>query len=111
MCHWIITGVTISATNSSEGMDEASAYTLEFSPHPEGIVSTDSHQLIEYMPSDPPKGTGKHRYVFVLLAFEYAGNGREDLSKPKDRPHWGYRGNGKGVREWASENSLVPVGT
>ncbi|MCJ1388031.1 hypothetical protein MMC18_000875 [Xylographa bjoerkii] len=110
MCHWIVTAVAISATNASEGIDEANAYTLEMSPHSKGIVGTDIHQLIEYMPPAPPKGTGKHRYVFVLLALEDEGNGREELSKPKDRPHWGYGAVGKGVREWATENSLVPVG-
>ncbi|MCJ1378363.1 hypothetical protein MMC17_001461 [Xylographa soralifera] len=108
-CHWVISGITISATNSSEGMDEADAYTLVMSPHSKGIAGTELQQLVEYMPPAPPKGTGKHRYVFVLLASENEGNGRNDLSKPKDRPHWGYGATGKGVREWANENGLVPI--
>ncbi|MCJ1419227.1 hypothetical protein MMC32_005580 [Xylographa parallela] len=78
-------------------------------PQSRGIVSTDLHQLIEYMPPAPPKGTGKHRYVFVLLALENEDNGRKDLNKPKNRPHWGYGAIGKGVRDWANENGLVPV--
>ncbi|MCJ1403943.1 hypothetical protein MMC11_007166 [Xylographa trunciseda] len=109
MCHMIVTGVTISATNSSQGIDEANAYTLEMSSHSKNIIGTGLHELIKYMPPAPPKGTGKHRYIFVLLASEDEGNGRENLSKPRDRPHWGYGANGKGVREWASENNLVPV--
>ena len=62
------------------------------------------------MPPAPPKGTGKHRYVFVLLASKDDDNGRKDLNRPKDRPHWGYGAMGKGVREWAFENDLVPLG-
>ncbi|KAG7289239.1 hypothetical protein NEMBOFW57_005604 [Staphylotrichum longicolle] len=43
-------------------------------------------------------------------------NGTTDklhLSKPSDRKHWGYdpkKGKTKGVREWAEENGLAPVG-
>jgi len=108
-CHWVTTGITISTTHSSEGLDEANAYTSVISPNSKGVIGTDLRQLIEYMPPAPPKGTGKHRYVFVLLALEDDDNGRKDLNKPKDRPHWGYGAIGKGVRDWAFENGLVPV--
>ena len=62
------------------------------------------------MPPAPPKGTGKHRYVFVLLASDDEDYSRKGLNKTKERPHWGYGAIGKGVREWAFENALVPVG-
>ncbi|MCJ1296485.1 hypothetical protein MMC34_008051 [Xylographa carneopallida] len=108
-CHWIVTGITISATSSSHGTDEANAYTPVTSPHSVYAVATELYHLIEYMPPAPPKGTGKHRYVFVLLASKDDDNGRKDLNRPKDRPHWGYGAMGKGVREWAFENDLVPL--
>jgi len=64
---------------------------------------------VEYLGPAPPEGTGKHRYVFVLLAPENEGE-RKELKKPDERPHWGYGKVGTGVREWARDNSLVPVG-
>ena len=51
-----------------------------------------------------------HRYVFVLLASETEERPTKELTKPKDRPHWGYGKIGAGVREWADENGLVVVG-
>lgn len=30
--------------------------------------------------------------------------------KPKERPHWGYGTVGKGMRDWAKDNGLTPVG-
>ncbi len=32
------------------------------------------------------------------------------MTKPKDRQHWGTGEERGGVREWAKENELVPVG-
>ncbi|MCJ1246267.1 hypothetical protein MMC30_003473 [Trapelia coarctata] len=110
MCHWITTGISLSASNSSEGIDESSAYTLELSPHTENEAATIMKDLVEYMAPAPPEGTGKHRYVFVLLASEDWENGKHGLTKPRERPHWGYRKMGKGVREWANDNGLVAVG-
>ena len=54
--------------------------------------------------------TRYHRYVFVLLASETQEGITTELTKPKDRPHWGYGKVGAGVREWADENGLVVVG-
>ena len=33
-----------------------------------------------------------------------------ELTKPKERPHWGYGKIGAGIREWADENGLVVIG-
>ena len=67
--------------------------------------------LIGYMAPAPPPKTGKHRYVFVLLEPEEGEDGREShLKKPKERPHFGYGKQGKGVMDWAKDNKLVPVG-
>lgn len=110
MCHWIATEISLSASNSSEGIDEASAYTLQLSPHADDGVSANMKDLVEYMAPAPPEGTGKHRYVFVLLASKDGGDGKKTLKRPKERPHWGYGEIGKGVREWASDNGLEAVG-
>lgn len=67
--------------------------------------------VMEYKPPSPPEKTGKHRYVFLAFV---AANGTEDElhpSKPGARKHWGYDGDEvRGVRQWAGENGLVPVG-
>ena len=67
-------------------------------------------ELMSYIPPSPPPKTGYHRYVFVLLAPQDPKDGGKKLEKPKDRPHWGYGKVGAGVREWAKDNRLVPVG-
>lgn len=93
-CHWIAIGVPTSS----------------------GISPTFSDEIMGYKPPSPPEKTGKHRYV--LLAFAPANGTTEKLhlSRPSARKHWGYDvGNDgdkdtKGVREWAAENGLVPVG-
>lgn len=69
------------------------------------------HDVMEYKPPGPPEKTGKHRYVFLAFV---AANGTEEVlhpSKPGARKHWGYDGDEvRGVRQWAGENGLVPVG-
>ncbi|KAK4655190.1 carboxypeptidase Y inhibitor [Podospora pseudocomata] len=93
-CHWIAIGVPTSS----------------------GISPTFSDEIMGYKPPSPPEKTAKHRYV--LLAFAPANGTTEKLhlSRPSARKHWGYDvGNDgdkdtKGVREWAAENGLVPVG-
>ncbi|KAI4132068.1 MAG: hypothetical protein LQ338_000926 [Usnochroma carphineum] len=70
-------------------------------------------ELMSYFPPAPPPKTGYHRYVFVLLAPNSDNeDGRHDSGpkKPKERPHWGYGKVGKGVRKWAKDNGLIPVG-
>ena len=67
-------------------------------------------ELIEDLAPAPPKKTGKHRYVFVLLEPKNDKEGELKLKKPKDRQHWGYGKQGAGVMEWAEENELVVVG-
>jgi len=76
-------------------------------------VLTDPDEVVAYKAPAPPSGTGPHRYV--LLAF-VPSNGTADrlhLSRPAGRRHWGFDTHGgetKGVREWAEENGLAPVG-
>ncbi|KAL9123013.1 MAG: hypothetical protein Q9187_000427 [Circinaria calcarea] len=106
MCHWILTGITLTKANASSQLEDG-AYILELSTEigVEGKVT----ELVEYLPPSPPPKTGDHRYVFVLLAPQGDEAGRK-LTKPKDRQHWGYGKVGKGVGNWARENGLVAVG-
>ena len=102
-CHWIATGASVSSTSSSSGR-EGGCSTLH-------LARLDD--IMPYKAPGPPEKTGKHRYVF--LAFVAANGTKEALhpSKPSDRQHWGYEtedGETRGVRDWASENGLVPVG-
>lgn len=83
-----------------------------------GNAST-TKEIVEYKPPGPPKKTGKHRYVFTV--WKPANSTSDDLNlvKPKDRQHWGYDPDtdapaaspGRvGVRTWAGEMGLMPIG-
>jgi len=113
MCHWIVTGLNISDTGVSVVPLSASPVR----PEPDGFQSfTDANEdmslsldeLMSYYAPAPPPKTGKHRYIFVLL--EPEANGNRKLRTPKKRPHWGFKKQGKEVREWAGQNNLVAVG-
>jgi hypothetical protein len=67
-------------------------------------------ELVEYKPPGPPEGTGKHRYVFVLMVAANGTTEALDLEVPKDRRHWGYEGDRSGVREFAKKNGLKVIG-
>ena len=67
-------------------------------------------EVMEYKPPGPPPKTGKHRYVFLVFAPKNGTTLPLDLTKPKDRQHWGTGEERGGVREWAEGNELVPVG-
>lgn len=92
MCHWILTGVAASSSNC------------------ELSTLTSTEDIIPYKPPGPPKKTGKHRYAFLVFV---PANGTTDslnLTKPDDRQHWGTGKERHGVRDWASDNGLIPVG-
>lgn len=67
-----------------------------------------SNTLIEYMGPAPPKGSGPHRYVFLLYK-QPKGVDSSKFSKIKDRPNWGYGTPATGVGKWAKENNLQLV--
>lgn len=90
-CHFIATGVEISSSESSV------------------VRLSGLKDIVSYRPPGPPAKTGKHRYVFLLLA---PANGTSDslnLSAPSDRKNWGTGKARHGVRDWADENGLEPV--
>lgn len=64
--------------------------------------------LQPYVGPGPPKGTGKHRYVFLLYK-QPDGVTSSKFSKVQDRPNWGFGTPATGVHRWASENKLEPI--
>ncbi|KAI1209502.1 PEBP-like protein [Annulohypoxylon truncatum] len=91
-CHFIATDVEISSSETSAA-----------------VRSSSLKDIVPYKPPGPPPKTGKHRYVFLLLAPVNGTTGSLDLSKPSDRKHWGTGKARHGVRDWAEENGLEPV--
>ncbi|KAK5944197.1 carboxypeptidase Y inhibitor [Knufia obscura] len=114
MCHWIVTNLT-----SPLGGEETEWPRLtdifekfehliedEFDLELDGsIMGAKPGELETYQPPTPPKKTGPHRYVFVLLEGDAS-----SLKAPKERPHWGYGKERHGVRDWSKENDLKVVG-
>ena len=107
MCHWIVTNLTLPYQSSLSGGPISRPL---FFHSVEGFEVKRAEEIVPYLPPTPPPKTGYHRYIFVLLAPKTKEGIRGELTKPKDRPHWGYGKVGAGVREWADENSLVAVG-
>ncbi|CDO92732.1 unnamed protein product [Kluyveromyces dobzhanskii CBS 2104] len=58
-----------------------------------------------YVGPGPPKGTGPHRYVWIL-AQQSAGKEPEFI---KDRPTWGFEKPGTGFQHYAELFKLTPV--
>lgn len=136
-CHWIAISPYWKNANIGELDGDCSESSLIQKPTPDREIDL-LDEIIEYKPPAPPKNTGKHRYVF--LAFVPANGTTERIypSKPNDRKHWGYevgddtaeggeeeggewwdwlrpkdkrnKQNTLGVRRWARDNGLVPVG-
>ncbi|KAK4152018.1 phosphatidylethanolamine-binding protein [Chaetomidium leptoderma] len=80
---------------------------------PELFTSDVTYVVMSYKPPGPPEKTGEHRYVFLAFVPSNGTTDKLHLSKPSDRKHWGYdteKNKTKGVREWAEENGLAPVG-
>lgn len=93
MCHWIATKVSIASSSIMEG-----------------FKSEKLKDIMSYKPPGPPPKTGKHRYVFLAFAPANGTTKKLRLSKPSDRQHWGTGKERHGVRDWAAQNGLVPVG-
>lgn len=96
MCHWIATGITINIEKWTADSEKSKPKKLK--------------EIMEYKPPGPPPKTGKHRYVILVFAPKNGTTSRLDLTKPNDRQHWGTGKERHGVRDWAEENGLVPIG-
>ncbi|KAI6352798.1 hypothetical protein MCOR25_009292 [Pyricularia grisea] len=92
-CHWVVTG----HPEIKPRMHGSDCHTLSIG---------DLKEVVSYRPPSPPEKTGPHRYVFIVFAHIPPTTGPLDLKKPKR--DWGSKG---GAKEWARENSLVPVGS
>lgn len=92
MCHWLV------KVNGKSGEDNSDENTKV---------------LMKYKQPGPPRSTGYHRYIFVLMYGNVT-----DLEPPSDRERWGFRKNPphgkgrdvKGVQEWAEREGLKVVG-
>ncbi|CAD0114942.1 unnamed protein product [Aureobasidium uvarum] len=71
---------------------------------------TKAKELVEYKAPAPPEGTGKHRYVVVVMMAKNGTTEELDLALPEDRRHWGYKGERSGVKDFAKINGLKVVG-
>ncbi|KAI7281556.1 hypothetical protein KC345_g4055 [Hortaea werneckii] len=99
VCHWITTSPPKHENPDGEHFDTE-------------IVMKPPHwnDIMPYKPPGPPPKTGKHRYVFVVLAPLNGTKEALHLVKPADRQHWGYEKADLGLREWADEMGLEVVG-
>jgi hypothetical protein len=116
-CHWVAAGTLQPALCDPRD------------PGPCAPVLSHLHQIVPYKPPAPPRGTGLHRYVLLAFVPSNGTTERLDLSRPGGRKRWGYgggdggggvgdgdgdddagKGGTKGVRQWARENGLAPVG-
>lgn len=128
MCHWIVTNLTgtIGTTDSewpaferyietpddiiNDVVEDSEVFLdddeeIEISKKKKKKDKSLPGEVESYFPPAPPKKTGPHRYVFVLLEGDVS-----DLVPPKKRPHWGYGKERHGVRDWAVQNNLTIVG-
>ncbi|KAI7163617.1 dynamin GTPase [Hortaea werneckii] len=99
VCHWIATSPPRHRSADDERLDTD---LVTKQPHWEDIMP--------YKPPGPPPKTGKHRYVFVVLAPLNGTKEALNLVKPADRQHWGYEKADMGLREWADEMGLEVLG-
>ena len=98
MCHWIAAGVWVSPEIDFNTGKCSATYLKKLD------------EIMPYKPPGPPEKTGKHRYVFLVFSPANGTTDKLNPSKPSDRQHWGGDEEGHGVRDWAKENGLVPVG-
>lgn len=110
-CHGIITGFRPQYPTASVIHSAPSAQTVRGKhAYKAGFHLAEVKELVPYKPPGPPKKTGKHRYVFVLLAPANGTSDELNLTKPKVRKHWGFGKERHGVRDWAEENGLAVLG-
>ena len=67
-------------------------------------------ELVQYKAPAPPEGTGKHRYVVVVMVPVNGTTEELDLEVPSERRGWGYHGARSGVREFGVRNGLKVIG-
>ena len=104
ICHWIATDMELTKPDNDDDDDDDDSGS-------EGHdVKKRVLDVMPYKPPGPPPKTGKHRYVFVALAPINGTTEKLSLSKPGDRQHWGFKHERDGLKMWADEMGLAPVG-
>ena len=73
-------------------------------------IGDQGNTLIPYMGPGPPKGTGQHRYIFLLYR-QPTGVKSSSFTKINDRPNWGYGTPATGINKWSTENKLELIAT
>lgn len=108
MCHWIVANVSTPEFRGAPWVLDLLNWADENDGEGNGKERTRPKVLKSYLAPKPPKGTGYHRYVFVLLQGDEEDSGK--IEAPKKRKHWGYHKKRHGVRDWAEDNGLKVVG-
>lgn len=93
--HFITTNIPLVPSTDSSSID-SDFFSSDLKLDQQG------EEILKYQGPAPPKGTGKHRYVFLL----YKQQSDQDFKPPKDRPNWGFGEAAVGVKKWASEYNL-----
>lgn len=104
VCHWIATtAIPIDEIDTGSSSSPCLSHI---------DLSSSLQDVMSYKAPGPPEKTGKHRYVFFVFVPANGTTDPLDLTKPEDRQHWGYEFNGErvGVKKWALENGLAPIG-
>lgn len=109
-CHWVVAGIPLSGpeaacANPDSGTQDSGVIQAATQTAASGLK-----EIMEYYPPGPPPKTWKHRYVFLGFAPANSTSQPLSLTKPKDRKRWGTGKERHGVRQWAEENGLVPIG-
>lgn len=84
ICHYVATGIKF---ESLQG----------------GIVSDKGVGRMPYVGPGPPKDTGLHRYIFMVLKEP---KGKTEFTEIKNYVSWGYGIAGAGIDRWSKENNL-----
>lgn len=90
-CHYLETNLKLSPSAES--------------PMALDLSSSSGDVLVPYMGPAPPKGTGPHRYVWILAQQ----SPDKAPGKIKDRPNWGFGKPGAGFQHYAEQFNLTPV--
>lgn len=94
-CHFIATNLSINASSP--------ANTENFKV----IDDSKMDVLVDYQGPAPPKGTGVHRYVWLLYEGVVS---KKDVEKVKEnRINWGYGTPATGVEKFVQETNLGPL--
>ncbi|CCE62140.1 hypothetical protein TPHA_0B04710 [Tetrapisispora phaffii CBS 4417] len=94
-CHFVKTDIQL---KKSAGSASAGGFTTSH-------FENKGNVLHSYIGPGPPKGTGLHRYIFLLYKQPHGVKGSSFSSIP-DRPNWGTGIPATGAHQWVTANKL-----